>query len=217
MSRIKKHKIKRSIERAPPKKPFLSKQAIWTIILGGLMVASVFGIMFSGYNSGSSKEVFGDYTFQQTTTGWVTDINGKPVTFTYLPSDLNIIIGKDVSDALLQSRAFYITFNPNAKSVEQLELLRYNLGTTLQDVFGKYSLAGISEPNELYTQPIVDCLNATQAMPVINIIEANSTAFSLESDCITIEVPEYSTAAIRDSIVYSLLGLHSQPQESLEP
>ena len=47
MSRIKKHKLKKSMERHAPKKPFMSKKMLWTIIIGGLMVASVFGIMFS--------------------------------------------------------------------------------------------------------------------------------------------------------------------------
>lgn len=217
MSRIKKHRIKKSIERHEPKKPLLSKQAIWTIILGGLMVASVFGIMFSGYNSGTDQEVFGNYTFQRTNTGWVTDINGKPAEFTYLPSDIGITADKEVTYALLEARVVYITFNPNSKIVEKLELMRYQFGMSLQEIFGKYALIGISEPNELYTQPIANCLNATQAMPVVNIIEANETSMRMEGNCIILEVQEYSTHALQDALVYSMLGLHAQPEESLQP
>ncbi|MFH1669698.1 MAG: hypothetical protein ABIA62_07265, partial [Candidatus Woesearchaeota archaeon] len=87
MSRIKRHKI-RTLRHNKQKNERMSKQAIITILLGGLMILSVFGIMFSGYNSGETSDEYDGHDFKRTQLGWYTEINDQRVEFTYLPQDL---------------------------------------------------------------------------------------------------------------------------------
>jgi hypothetical protein len=209
MSRITKHRVKKSLRgRAPPKKKRISKQMIWTIIIGGLMVASVFGIMFSSYNDPGEENTFGDYTFERTNLGWVTEINGNRVVFDYLPSDVEEInISKQAVDVLAGAKVMYITFNPNSENIQALELMRFEMLGAFEQMFGMYSLVGITEENQAYQQPIVDCGNATAMLPVIHIIESNQTSVQLDNSCVVLEVEDYSASALKDRLLYGMLGI----------
>jgi hypothetical protein len=208
MSRIKKHKLSRHIEKEEPKKSKMSKQMIWTIILGGTMVLSVFGIMFSSYNSGNEKARYGDYKFRQSSGGWVTEINGNEAEFNYLPQDLEKLnLSDDVKERLLGSKVVYITFNPNTKSVDMFELMRFELGMKLGEIGGVYAMQGVAEENENYMQPLVDCGNATSSVPVISLVEGNETMAYLDGDCIVVESDRYSAPAMKDVVLYTMLGI----------
>ena len=208
MSRITKHKLKKSVERRTPKKSIMSKKMLWTLIIGGLMVASVFGIMFSSYNSAREEMTFGDYEFVQTRTGWATEINGRMHEFSYLPSDVEELnISEDVSERLKDLKVVYITFNPNSDMVQQMELMRFELGRAFAEIFGIYSMPGITEENEQYNQTLITCENATVSTPVINIVEANLTNAYVGGNCIVLEPNEYSAMALKDWVLYSMLGI----------
>jgi hypothetical protein len=208
MSRIKRHKLKKSVVREAPKKKGLSKKAILTFIIGGVMILSVFGIMFSSYNSGIEEVEYGDYEFQRTNTGWKTDIDGKKAEFSYLPSDIEEFnMSTEVVDKILDSKVVYITFDPNATIIEEFELMRFELGTSLTQLFGIYSMAGVAKESEEYTLPLVSCENATAELPVISLTEANETNALVDGDCVIIEVNEYSAAALKDRLLYAMLGI----------
>jgi hypothetical protein len=211
MSRIRKHRRTKSEAREAPPKKSMSKQMIMTIILGSVMVLSVFGIMFSSYNSGNEKERYGDHVFKRSTNGWVTEINGQKAEFTYLPKDLeNMNISTAAADKLRGAKVVYITFNPHARHVDKFELMRFELGNTLVQVAGMYALAAISENNSAYTQPIVTCENATAALPVISIMEGNETDARVEGECIILESDDYSTRALKDKFLYDLLEIKNE-------
>ena len=208
MSRIKRHKVKKSLKREEPKKEGLSKQAILTIFLGALMVLSVFGIMFGSYSSGGEKLEYGEQTFKRTDTGWSTEIDGERVEFTYFPSDLEELnISKDVVDKLLDSKVAYVTFNPSSENVQNLELMRFELQKSFSQLFGTYMMLGITEPSDVYAQPLIDCTNATAKTPVISIVESNMTNAFIDGDCIVLETEEYSVIALKDRLLYSMLGI----------
>ncbi len=208
MSRIKHHRISAQIRDKAPEKKGISKQAIWTIILGSTMVFSIFGIMFSGYDSGRQQIKYNDYEFQQTTTGWSTEIDDKMIEFNYLPQELESIqISSEPANILKESKVLYITFNPNNKSVQQFELARLQLGLTLSESFQIYTMPGITEPSELYQQPIVDCNNATQSLPILKFVESNETKAYLEDSCIIIEADKTTALAVKDKILYQMLGI----------
>lgn len=216
MSRITKHKLKKSVSKHEPKKPLMSKKMLWTIIIGVLMVASVFGIMFSGYSSGREELKYGEYEFERVVRklpsgilkeSWAVDIDGKKAEFSYFPSDLEEFeLDPAIGNVLAQSKVLYLTFNPNTKSVGKFELMRLELAESLSGL-GKYPMPGITSQNEAYSQPIVDCANATQAMPVLSLVEANETSARMEGSCIILEANEYSTTALKDRVLYSMLGI----------
>jgi hypothetical protein len=208
MSRIKRHQLRKSGQHTAPKKKKMSKQMIWTIIIGGLMVASVFGIMFSSYNSGSEQEIYGDYTFKRTGSGWATEIAGQKVEFAYLPQDLEeLTIDQGVVETLAASKVVYITFDPNSTNVQKLELMRFELGNAFMQLFDMYAMPGITQESELYNQPIVDCSNATAVLPVVSIVETNETTARVEGGCVLLETEEYAALALKDRILYGMLGI----------
>lgn len=216
MSRITKHKLKKSVARHEPKQSRMSKKMIWTLILGGLMVASVFGIMFSSYNSGNAKLKYGDYQFERTVKRlpngmtqeiWTVDIDGKKAEFSYFPGDLKEFeLDPAIGDLLAQSNVVYLTFDPNTKNVGKFELMRFEMAESLT-AFGKYPMQGIIQENDQYSQPIVDCGNATEVVPVVSLVEGNETNARLEGGCIVLEANEYSTTALKDRVLYSMLGI----------
>jgi len=208
MSRIKRHKISKAESGKAKKKDGLSKSAIITLIIGGVMLLSTFGIMFSSYNSGTESVKYGDYMFKKTTAGWQTNINGKEVVFGYHPIDLEKLnISKEVTQRMLGAKVVYVTFNPNSKHVDKYELARYELGNSLAELFTVYAMPGITEANSTYKQPIVTCLNATSSIPVIDIVEGNETKASVEANCITLQADEYTIIALKDRLLYSMLGI----------
>ncbi len=216
MSRITKHKLNKSVARYEPKKSRMSKKMIWTLILGGLMVASVFGIMFSSYNSGNDKLKYGEYKFEKavkrlpsgmTQEIWTVDIDGKKAEFSYFPGDLEEFeLDPAIGDLLARSKVVYLTFDPSTKNVGKFELMRLEMAESLAD-FGKYPVPGIIEEHEQYSQPIVDCGNATEMVPVVSLVEGNETNARLEGGCIVLEANEYSTTALKDRVIYSMLGI----------
>ena len=60
---------------------------------------------------------------------------------------------------------------------------------------------------EIYNQPIVDCMNATVYVPVIVMKEANETKAYLDGNCIFLESTQYSVVAMKDRILYAILGV----------
>ncbi len=208
MSRVKRRKPRKADRHKEPEKKRMSKQMIMTIIIGGLMILSVFGIMFSSFNSGSEQKEYGDYRFQRVQTGWTADIGGKRAEFTFHPSDLeDLNMSDEVIDRLKVSRVVYVTFDPESEGVGEFELARFGLSQALAGLFDIYVMPGVSTPHEDYDQPLVDCSNATAMVPVVSFVGSNRTAAYLEGDCVVLEADEYSAPVIKDRLLYGMLGI----------
>jgi hypothetical protein len=208
MSRIKHFKPGKAKDKMPEKKKGVSKAVILTLIIGGVMLLSTFAIMFSGYNSGQDTVPYGDYTFKRTTGGWMIKVDGKEAKFGYHPADLeNINLSSDITKKLAESKVLYVTFNPNTKHVDRFELARFELGQSLIEFFNIYSMPGITENNSAYKQNMVTCANATSTVPVISLVEGNETKISMENDCVTLEADQYVIGALKDRLLYSMLGV----------
>ncbi|MFH1669081.1 MAG: hypothetical protein ABIA62_04085, partial [Candidatus Woesearchaeota archaeon] len=181
-------------------------------------------IMFSGYNSGETSDEYDGHDFKRTQLGWYTEINDQRVEFTYLPQDLEALdMGQDVIDRVKNSKVLYLTFDPNSKIVQSLELARFELAKSLAMNFGIQTLPGILNESAQYDLPIVGCKNATAAMPVLMFIEAERTNAYVSDNCIIIETDDYSAVAMKDRLMYGLLGIikqnsnRSQDAEDTDP
>ena len=163
---------------------------------------------YSSYNESREELTYGDYEFIRTQDGWATEVDGRMYEFSYLPSDVEELnISRDVSERLKGLKVVYITFNPNSKAVQQLELMRFELGRSFSEMFGIYPMPGITEENEQYNQTLITCENATVSIPVIHIVEANDTNAYVGGNCIVLEPNEFSAIALKDWILYSMLGI----------
>jgi len=60
------------------------KLMVWFLII--IMVASAFGAVFFGFNTGQTRK-YNDFSFKETDRGWLTNIHGQKYFFNYLPSD----------------------------------------------------------------------------------------------------------------------------------
>ena len=207
MSKIKRHKVKAKMLYQTKKKKRISKELIWTLILAGLMIASVFGIMFSGYADGGEKEAYGDYEFIRTNQGWKLVFEDRQFVFQYHPSDIDeLVIDPSISDKIRGASVLYITFDPTSKAVEALEVTRFGISMFLTDI-QIYPQLGVTKEDENYNQPIVDCYNATNMVPVLKLVETNVTKVHVEGDCIIIEADKYDLQPMVDRLSYAILGV----------
>jgi hypothetical protein len=100
-----------------------------------------------------------------------------------------------------------VTFDPKAKDVSQLELSRFELSTTLQDM-EKIPVLGVAREDPVYSAyPYVDCSNATTMLPVILIKSGNITQAVLQGNCVVLESVENSAIALKDRVLYGVLGV----------
>ncbi len=216
MSRIKRHKIK-SLRHSKQKNKRMSKQTFITILIGSLMVLSVFGIMFSGYNSGEASDEYNDHKFKRMPLGWYTEVDGQRVEFKYLPQELEVLdMSQDVIDRVKAARVMYLTFDPNSKIVSSLELARFELAKSLAMSFGIQTIPGIVEESDQYDLPVVGCENATAMLPVLVFTEANRTDAYISDNCIVIETDDHSAVAMKDRLIYGMLDIIPQGTGSAE-
>lgn len=220
MAKVKKHKIRKHMTHNVEKTSWWTKQKVWTVILAGLMIFSVFGIILSGGGETREKLDYGNYSFKQIVVNkeyqWTTEIDDNTYTFDYHPSDVEgLDLPQDVIDALTGIKSAYITFDPNIKNLkmlEQLELVKYKMQQTLFKEYSIYLSPGILTENDNYVQPIVTCENATAYVPVFKFVESDNTSVYLDRNytqgaCIVVESTERSALAVKDRILYSLAGI----------
>jgi hypothetical protein len=203
MVRIRKHKLSKSVKIRQEKKKF-KKEFIITGILAGVMILSVFGIMFGSFGSQSQKQTYNEFSFKSTNQGWLLD-EDKEMYFDYLPDQLETVVVSEEVKNLFGAPIFTIVFNPNSESIEQIEKTRLKLAQHLMPE--KAILYSITEENELYSLPLMTCENSTQEFPVILIQEANFTEISNQDSCIIINARPMEIQAAAERLVYSWLGI----------
>ena len=86
MSRIKKRKV--SQEAYSPPQSLYSKKTLFTLILAGLLIFSVFGIVLYGFSDSQDSVTYQEHTFTRTAKGWTTRLDGANVEFLYTPANL---------------------------------------------------------------------------------------------------------------------------------
>jgi len=177
---------------------------IMGIIIVVIMIGSTLGITLRSSDEGSS---YNGFKFTNTQNGgWVTKINGKEINFYYHPGELESVnISKEFINQIKETKAFYITFDSNITDIQYLEVARFDIVKNLQE----YSiLEGISKPDSIYPLPIINCDNATQAIPVIYFIESKERNMSFEDNCYTVEAYSgFDFLVFRDKLLYILLGV----------
>ncbi|MBT5022136.1 hypothetical protein HOK51_06525 [Candidatus Woesearchaeota archaeon] len=207
MSRIRKHKIGKQTNY---KKKKMRKEVLWTIIFGAVLVISIVGMMFGGVNMNSEDtEHYNNYKFKRSNQGWILNVGGEQLLFQYLPGDIEMInLSKESVDFFQNNLMMYISFNPVSKEVDVLELVRFELGTFLAKYKNVYVQNGVTQENDLYFEmPVITCENATVSVSVVLFEEANATSIELENNCLEIKGTRYGILAVKDRILYSLIGV----------
>lgn len=207
MSRIKRHKVSKELKYSSKKKE-TNKAIIYTLVLGGLMVLSVFGVIFYGGGSSQQTEEYGDWEFDRVQHGWVAKVNKQEVLFDYLPSEVeDLEVSPDVVALLKNTRGVIFTINPASENIQAQEYVRFQLREVFGRVLDVASVNAIYNESEIYDQPLLSCLNATTFVPVVQFEDGDNSSIVREGDCIRVTGTESSTVALKDRLLYSLFEI----------
>ncbi len=205
MSRINRKKIKGQSHKKLIKKS--RKTLIWTLLLVGLMIASGFGIMLSGYSDSAEKRPYNGEDFKRTPTGWGYEKEGIDYVFLHHPEDLEgLELPTTVSTLLGGAKFVYVTFDPESDDIQVLEEARFRFMNFLS-TNEQYAMPGVIIENNQYSLPIVDCNNATAMMPVIKISIGETTSVEQQGSCVIAKATAYELNPLIDRISYAMLGV----------
>jgi len=176
-----------------------------------LMVGSLFGIVFLGFRSGGSggaaSITYNDFKFINRGNFWSTSADGVHTLFTYLPTELELILVDDIAINRLKNLVeLDITSDFNDTYAEGIALAQYQMGISLSN-FNIFLVQGFTRDNNV-NQPIITCDTATPHIPVIYFKKGNVTKISLENNCILAEASTHADIIrIKDRLVYGMLGI----------
>jgi hypothetical protein len=208
MSRIRKIKAGQDFAPADRQKKSNNKAVIFTIILAGIMIFSVFGIIIYGYSNAESSFIYNKHTFKRSANGWTTKIDGKNIEFNYPPDSVDkIALDPNAAERILSSRMVYVTVQPDAKDIGNYEALRLEFMQKFPDYFSIYVVNGITKENPMYNQQIITCANATNAIPVIYLGDGNDTSITMKGNCIIFSSDQQAGLALKDRLLYALFKI----------
>jgi len=173
-----------------------------------IMVGSLFGIIFFGFTRGGSSSIkYNDFKFINRGNFWSTNVDGREALFTYLPTDLELIVVDDVVINRLKNLVeLDLTSEYNDTFAEGIALAQYQLGITLNN-FNIFVVNGFTRENNA-NSPIITCDTATVNVPVIYFKSGNTTKIYLENNCIIAEASVYDDVIrLKDRLAYGMLGI----------
>ncbi|MFW6383157.1 MAG: hypothetical protein ACOCZQ_00780 [Nanoarchaeota archaeon] len=191
------------------KKPLISKNALMGIFIVILMVGSGMGLMLGRNSPNEQGGNYNDHNFVKTQNGYATEYKGEMMEFRYLPDAVdNINVTGQTLEILDNSRALYITFNPDDENIQNIEVARMQIERQFQKL-DKYVGTGIMKNSTAYKNyPGVTCANASQQAPVMLLKSAETTGIEREEGCITLK---FSAPAelfmLKDRILYGMIGV----------
>jgi len=176
------------------------------IFIAFIMITSVFGVMFYGFTGPSTTVKYNDYKFRTTNLGYTTKIDGMEYHFSVLPQDVESInITGNIKDEILNAQAVIVTSDHNSTYNQEIAVASYNMNIILSDK-GKFVANAFMSPNDQL--PVITCLNASQGLPVMEIVESNQTTATLENNCISIMFDtNFNLERVTSKILYLLLGV----------
>ncbi|MBI4738451.1 hypothetical protein HY772_02630 [Candidatus Woesearchaeota archaeon] len=207
MSRIRKVKVTQSVSGLPQKKS-RNKAVIFTIVLAGLMIMSVFGIVIYGFSNAQSSITYNKYAFKQTAGGWSTKIDGATVEFNHPPPSVaDLAIDPKITESILSSRMLYLVADPDAQEIINFEGARFQYAQLFPRFFNIYTVNAISKESQLYKQPVITCANATERVPVLYFSDGNETAITMNESCIVFTSNAQTTVALKDRLLFALFKI----------
>jgi len=175
-----------------------------------IMISSIFGIIFFGFgSSGSSSGSFEYNGFKFVNRGnfWSTNIGGNEALFTYIPTNLELILVDNAAIDRLRNKPQIDTTSDFSDGLsEGIALANYQLGITLNNfnIFIREGFTNQTKENYM----VVTCDAATEFVPVINFKSSNKTGISLDNNCIIVEASSNEEMVmLKDRIVYGILGV----------
>ena len=183
------------------------KQLIIVVFMSVIMVFSVFGIIFYGFNP-ESKLKYKKFNFNRKDYGWSILINKKETVFDYFPTEVtDIKIEENVIDRISNSLEIDATYDTNVSYADDIATAQYSMQEIIGSHFNIYIRLGVTT-DDIYNFPIITCNESTDFIPVIYFKESNETKVYLDGNCIIAEIKDsYDAARIKDRLLYGLFGI----------
>lgn len=220
MARITKHKPSKGLKRNERKVKKGIRKEIWmTILIAGVMVLSVFGIIFSSYRGQQKEDTYNGYKFVSTQQGWMTHIDDQKVYFNYAPTQLEDLNVSPAVFSLLDSPVIVITFDPLSEQIDEVEAARLTLAQSFTIQMGKAIIYGVTQESSEYNLSEYHCANATSTLPVIELrsvdesgipegdnIEKGTSIYS-EGACVIVASRQRDWMAASERLIYGMLNI----------
>ena len=178
---------------------------ILVIFIAFIMISSVFGIIFSGYNQNSNSVRYNNIKFIKEQTMISARINEQKLYFDFFPQDVESIeLNPDIINLLTNKPEIDITSNEDDIYAEEIALAQYNIPYALKNLYIRVGFT----TNNSFDMPIITCQGATPNVPVLLFKKSNQTKITLNNSCVIAEASRNTDIlAIKDRIVYSMLGV----------
>ncbi len=189
------------------------KKNAWTvwgsIVVGLLMATSIIGLMLVNYGSSSETLKYGKHKFERQADGsLITKVNGRAVSFTYFPGEIEyIVLNQSAVDMLKGTRMLYVTSDYQGNFSQAIAAVEFDFSKALYEHYGIFVVQGFAQ--NVSSFPVVSCANATSFVPVVSFKEGtDNEGFSESGSCLTAEAGSYEGfVKLRDRLLYGLLGV----------
>tara|TARA_Y100000310_G_scaffold341625_1_gene441396 strand:+ start:2409 stop:2981 length:573 start_codon:yes stop_codon:yes gene_type:complete len=183
------------------------KRLVMGILLIFFMISSVFGVLFFGFNQGTTNLNYNDFKFKQIQGQWGTTLNKQKILFEYHPIDVeSLIIDTPTKSIITNSKMIYLTSDFNDTDKESIAQSSFQLTQRFneQNVF----VVNAFTQETQYNTPIITCENASNTIPVLFFQSAENTSITNINNCIILEAStQYAFGRLRDRILYMLYGV----------
>jgi hypothetical protein len=173
----------------------------------GLMVLSILEvIVYRGDTDTTNQMTYGKYEFVYNDLGngagvLITQINGQDVEFQNLPVQVGYLnISPEAITLLKNSQQIALTSDPNTSmdDASMIDYARLQLGLAIPDkVFN-----AMTQSDERYKLPVIDCSKASSQMPVILFNTSNETAIRLDGNCIIVDASQRDLMRVKDRFIF---------------
>jgi hypothetical protein len=189
---------------------FNGKNAIGIFVVI-MMLASGAGFVLNMNQGGSSSDEYEGQRFVSTQRGqWSTEIDGKNYYFSYHPSVVDYLnISDPIIETMKNADVVYITYNPDDEYITEIENLRFDLESDLDDYFNIIPEIGVMDNTGEYSGfSRIDCQDAGMNAPVLRFMSGEEISFEQAGNCITVYSDDsYGFRLARDRLFYSMLGI----------
>ena len=180
------------------------KRLVMGVLLIFFMISSVFGVLFFGFNEGSTSLRYGDYNFKSVQNQWGVKIGKKKLLFEYHPSDVdNLNLSEETKNRLLSSRMIYITSDFNDTTKQAIAQAAFQLTDHL--IEKNIIVVNAFTESTSYNTPIITCENATEFLPVLYFETHNITQIETINNCLMLRgESQFDFGRLRDRLLYAI-------------
>lgn len=177
-----------------------------------IMITSVFGVMFYGYDSGGQTERYGKYKFTLTNLGYEMKHEGEKYYFEILPQNLeDLDVNQGIKNILKSSQAIIITSDPNSSYLQDIALASYNINSFFMNQNKVVGVGFINKSEKNPEIPVITCENASLQFPVLELVESNETNTEILGNCIKYNFNSgYGLRALVSKTLYDYMGVFDE-------